>query len=268
MRRTFDFLYLTFPQTHGYKRCSSDKKNPKAFSAGNDMDPGDLPPQMERMTQVEQMLIAKVAPIMRVYRLKGGQYAHGGYVVNIPQDVTGFTTSLPRLAADIPVLVVRRQWAKAKSHKHFVARRHKVYHALIWLKGNNQYYRDISIDANAACRRTAPSRGCRQGRRPQPTTTRTRTQDLDREGQREGKKSWSPFCRRQRGKLCLKTQPSSLCYAKTTGRVASALSQCHGQTWRTWRSTTSKLQASPPRHSLRCFHTARGTQLTPSAAGQ
>ena len=152
--------------------------------------------------------------------------------------------------------------------KDFVARRHKVYHALIWLKGNNQYYRDISIDANAACRRTAPSRGCRQGRRPQPTTTWTRTQDLDRERQREGKKSWSPFCRRQRGKLCLKTQPSSLCYAKTTGRVATALSQCHGQTWRTWRSTTSKLQASPPWHSLRCFHTARGTQLTPSAAGQ
>ena len=77
--------------------------------------------------QVEQMLIAKVAPIIHVYRLKGGQYAHGGHVVNIPQDDTGFTTSLSRLAADIPVLAVRRQGAEAESQKDFVARNYKVY---------------------------------------------------------------------------------------------------------------------------------------------
>ena len=47
------------------------------------------------------------------------------HVVNIPQHVTGFTTSLPRLAADIPVLVVRQQGAEAESHKDFVARNHK-----------------------------------------------------------------------------------------------------------------------------------------------
>ncbi|CAN0456677.1 unnamed protein product, partial [Ascophyllum nodosum] len=58
------------------KRCNSDKKNPKVFSADSDMNPGYVPPQLEGMTQVEQMLIAKVAPIMRVYRLKGGQYAY------------------------------------------------------------------------------------------------------------------------------------------------------------------------------------------------
>ncbi|CAN0356062.1 unnamed protein product, partial [Ascophyllum nodosum] len=70
-------MCLALPQTHsGCKRCNGDKKNPKAFSADNDVDPGDVPQQLEGMTQVEQMLIAKVAPIMRVYRLKGGQYAH------------------------------------------------------------------------------------------------------------------------------------------------------------------------------------------------
>ena len=42
------------------KHYNGDKKNPKAFSADNDMDPGDVPPQMKGMTQVEQMLIAKV----------------------------------------------------------------------------------------------------------------------------------------------------------------------------------------------------------------
>ena len=101
------------------------------------------------VTHVEQMLIAKVASIMLVYRLKGGQYAHGGHDVNTPQDITGFATSLPRLAAEIPVLVVRRPGAEAESHKDFEARRHKVYHALLRLKENNQYYRNISTDADA-----------------------------------------------------------------------------------------------------------------------
>ena len=153
MRLTFDFLYLALPLAHNrYKCCNGDRKNPKAFPTDNDMDPGDVLSQMEGMTQVEQMPIAKIAPIMRVYRLKGGQCAHGRHDVSIPQDVTGFTTSLSRLAADIPVLVVRRQGAEAESHKEFVARRHKVYHALFWLKEKNQYYRDISIDADALSR--------------------------------------------------------------------------------------------------------------------
>ena len=147
-RRTFDFLCLALLRTHRCKRCNGDKKNLKAFSTDNDMDPG-VPPQMEGMTHVEQILIAKVAPIMFVYRLKGRQYAHGGHDVNTPQDVTGFATSLPRLAADIPVLVVRRQGVEAEPHKDFVARRHKVYHALLRLKENNQYYRNISIDTDA-----------------------------------------------------------------------------------------------------------------------
>ena len=120
MRRMFDFMYLSLLQTHRCKSCNGYKKNPKIVSADNDMDPGDVPPQLEGRTQVEQMFIAKVAPIMHVYRLKGGQYTHGGHVVNIPQDVTGFTTGLPHLAADIAVLVVRRQGAEAESHKDFV----------------------------------------------------------------------------------------------------------------------------------------------------
>ena len=150
MQHTFDFLCLALPRTHRCKR-NGDKKNTKAFSADNDMDPG-VPPQIEGMAQGEQMLLAKVAPIMLVYRLKEGQYAHSGHDVNIPQDVTGFATSLPRLAADIPVLAVRRQGAEVESHKDFVARRHKVYHALLLLKENNQNYGDISIDADALSR--------------------------------------------------------------------------------------------------------------------
>ena len=45
-------------------RCSRDKNNPKIFSKENDMDPGDLPPCLEGMTEVEEMLIARACPII------------------------------------------------------------------------------------------------------------------------------------------------------------------------------------------------------------
>ena len=56
-----------------YRRNKRDKKSPKKFSAENDMDPGTVPEQLRGLTQVEEMLISRVCPIMRVYRKHGGQ---------------------------------------------------------------------------------------------------------------------------------------------------------------------------------------------------
>ena len=47
--------------------CKSDKKSPKKFSAENDMDPGIVPEQLKGLTKVEEMLISRVCPIMRIY---------------------------------------------------------------------------------------------------------------------------------------------------------------------------------------------------------
>ena len=61
-------------------RCKRDKKSPKKFSAGNDMDPGIVPEQLKGLTQVEGMLISRVCPIMRIYRKHGGQRGYKGHV--------------------------------------------------------------------------------------------------------------------------------------------------------------------------------------------
>ena len=37
-----------------------------------EMDPGIVPPQLEGLTQIEEMLIARLCPIMSVYRKHGG----------------------------------------------------------------------------------------------------------------------------------------------------------------------------------------------------
>ena len=58
-------------------RCKRDKKQVKSFFSANDMDPGSVPDQLKGLTQAEEMLIAKGCPVMRVYRLKGGQRGYG-----------------------------------------------------------------------------------------------------------------------------------------------------------------------------------------------
>ncbi|RIA78710.1 hypothetical protein C1645_842546 [Glomus cerebriforme] len=45
-------------------RCYSDKNDPKKFSAENNMDPGDVPEELSCLSEIEEMLIAQVFPIV------------------------------------------------------------------------------------------------------------------------------------------------------------------------------------------------------------
>ena len=129
-------------------RCTRDKKEPKLYSADNGMDPGLVPPELQGLTQVEEMLISSVMPIMSLYHLPHGQFGYSGHIINLPQDIATFTNTLPRNPSQLDVLLVRRQGA-AGSHKDFRVHRSKVLTALQWLKQHNTYYSDILIDEAA-----------------------------------------------------------------------------------------------------------------------
>ena len=97
------------------------------------MDPGIVPEQLKGLTQVEEMLISRVCPIMRAYRKHGGQRGYQGHVLNLPQDIQSFLNRLPSHVADLPVMAVRRHGAD-NTHRDFTVRRHKVLEAVLWLK--------------------------------------------------------------------------------------------------------------------------------------
>ena len=77
-------------------RCSRDKKSPKKFCCENSMIPSSVPNELQNLTQIEEMLIARALPIMRVYIKPGGQRGYSGHCINLPQNVTELATSLPR----------------------------------------------------------------------------------------------------------------------------------------------------------------------------
>src|SRR5688572_5573810 len=94
---------------------------------------------------------------MTVYRLRGGQNGYRRNVINFPQDIQEFTLRLPRHRSKLDVLVVRRQSKNNSSFRDFTVRRNKVANALIWLKLNNHYYEDITIDTEIL--QTLPENG-------------------------------------------------------------------------------------------------------------
>ena len=119
-------------------RCSRDKKFPKKFSDENSMVPSCVPHELENLTQVEEMLIARALPIMRVYIKPGGQRGYSGHCINLPQNVTELAT-LPRYPKDLAVIIVKVK-GKENTFKDVKVRKQKVQNALVWLINNNPHY--------------------------------------------------------------------------------------------------------------------------------
>jgi hypothetical protein len=103
-----------------------------------------IPEELKGLTQLEEMLIARVYPLMTVYTVKGGQRKGSKHVISFPQNVSRIGNILPQLPNDIP-LVVRRTNAEGARHYDFRVRQGKVRIALVWLKENNKWYREVVI---------------------------------------------------------------------------------------------------------------------------
>lgn len=111
------------------------------------MDPGPQPDVLKKLTFLEEQLIAQVHPVITVYRLKGGQFGYSGQVINFHQDITEFTTSLPHSIDTISKYVFVRK-NDGEGYKDFIVNRDNVKAALTYLKSNNPWYRDITINEN------------------------------------------------------------------------------------------------------------------------
>ena len=109
------------------------------------MNLGALPEELQGLTDIEEMLIARACPIMCVYRKHGGQRGYKGHVLNLPQDIQGFLNRLPPNVTQLPYLIIRRHGTD-NTHRDCRVRRQKVLQAITWLKENNPFYADIVID--------------------------------------------------------------------------------------------------------------------------
>ena len=119
------------------------------------MIPSAIPKELQGLSQVEEMLIARAFPVIQVYtKPNRGQKAYKGHVLTLPNDVGHIAYILPRYPKDIPVIVFKIDGKDNKS-RDLKVRRQKIIDALLWLTGigpngnpNSPLYKDIIIDQN------------------------------------------------------------------------------------------------------------------------
>lgn len=112
------------------------------------MIPSKVPAELQELTQIEEMLIARALPIMRVYIKPGGQRGYTGHCINLPQEVKELASKLPRFPKDLPVIIVGMR-GKENTMKNVKVRRAKVHAALLWLIKNNPHYQNLEINLEA-----------------------------------------------------------------------------------------------------------------------
>jgi len=125
--------------------CRRSHSNP--FTAENNMDFGTIPPELKSLSLIEEILIARVHPVVSVFKIRGQQRAYSGHVMNFTQHIEQIASRLPHDPGSLSaILLLNRNTPSGLIQ--FRVRSHRVRNALIWLKNNNQYYHDITIDEN------------------------------------------------------------------------------------------------------------------------
>ncbi|KAF4993680.1 hypothetical protein FDECE_13356 [Fusarium decemcellulare] len=120
------------------------------WSRENKLDPGHVPDHLPELSQVEEVLIARVHVHVQVMTYRGQQYRYKGYVINFLKDI-GHYRQLPLLPKDLDIIVLRPANQTTQPHmvsqfsKQFRVRQRHIRTWLQFLRANHSGYRDIDI---------------------------------------------------------------------------------------------------------------------------
>jgi hypothetical protein len=143
----------SFIRTAGGYLCSTCQTpaTAKVLTRENDMDlGGPVPPQLRILTDFEEMLVARVHPLVQVYTLlPSGQCAYVGHVVNYRQRAMEWVSELPLRPQDVPIVLVRRRTKEASGtsgrRAPFPVRPQALREAVLWLAANHPQYHDVTL---------------------------------------------------------------------------------------------------------------------------
>ncbi|KAN0068857.1 hypothetical protein V8E54_013026 [Elaphomyces granulatus] len=128
-------------------------EEPLLLSDDNDMDPGEVPEHLPALSQVEEMLIARVHLHLEAKRIRGLQYQYTGHTVCFMNDSTKLYDTLPLLPRHLDLFLLRPPQSGGPLPRQYLndfkVNRSKIVQWLTFLQRNCPAYRDILIDADA-----------------------------------------------------------------------------------------------------------------------
>ena len=130
------------------QRCKRCMRNKNLFAPENDLTPLLAPPCLSDLTPIEKSCISLICPIIGIYK-KGHSTASKGHTISVIQDVNQLATTLPRLPANLPFIIIKGP-NEHITDQTFRVRRQSLINALLYLKANNEDYRHINISHERA----------------------------------------------------------------------------------------------------------------------
>lgn len=147
-KRCHDDLTANMNRRESTVGSTMDEIDRLSYGKSNGMDPWPRYDHLllPKLNPVEEMIIARIHPFMRVYRLSGGTAGYKGSICSFEQDVISFIRNLPNLPSDLPLMIVRKPNANLPNgFSEFKVNRAHIIQWLVFLKQNNPHYKDIDI---------------------------------------------------------------------------------------------------------------------------
>jgi ATP-dependent DNA helicase PIF1 len=101
------------------------------------------PDCLKGLTDVEEMLIARVKSIMHVRYTSGHQLSYKNHIVNLPQNIKDVANRLPRLPCDLDLRIICRQGEDLPEHVDYNCQRQVVHEALVYKIANDPNHADL-----------------------------------------------------------------------------------------------------------------------------
>ncbi|XP_059076419.1 uncharacterized protein LOC131875765 [Cryptomeria japonica] len=125
-------------------RCTLEN-NGHRFSKWNNMDLDQQPICLQRLSQIEGMLIARVSPVLQVTYARGGQLKYSDHTICFPRDITTIASYLSRRIHELDIIIINRESIGQEKYKFYVSR-DRVHEALKYKMINDPYYKDVKLD--------------------------------------------------------------------------------------------------------------------------
>ena len=121
-----------------------------AQAVANGLELSPIPNQLFNLTDLERKLISLQIPFMKIMSLfrYGSHYKVDGPPVNVPTTLEKICKLLPRIPDEAQVypMKLKRKLKYKGNYMYNTMRKDVVMNALVWLKHNNEHYRDIEIN--------------------------------------------------------------------------------------------------------------------------
>ncbi|XP_071122628.1 uncharacterized protein [Mytilus edulis] len=129
-----------------HRHLSVNNMPPQAQANGLYLEP--IPPELEKLNDLERQLVALRIPFMKILCLpKGGQCGVKGPCINVPCDLNSVTATLPRPINDAQLIKVKlkRKVEYKGYHKFGWINPANVQEAVQFLLKNNKWYKDVQL---------------------------------------------------------------------------------------------------------------------------